>query len=66
MARSYKHIKEYETEILELKAKSLAKQEIGERLGLRFKQILLNLKKFGLSEEQHITLLEYSDFSFEM
>lgn len=39
MARSYRHIREYEKEILELKAKGLTKREIGEKLGFNFKQI---------------------------
>ena len=38
MPRSYRHIKEYEKEILELKKQGLTKREIG--------------KKFGFSKEQ--------------
>ena len=33
MARSYRHIEEYEKQILELKEKGLSQREIGEKLG---------------------------------
>ena len=39
MPRSYRHIKEYEKEILELKEQGLTKQEIGSKLGFSFEQI---------------------------
>lgn len=39
MARSYKHIKKYEKEILELKEKGLTLREIGECLGFTYKQV---------------------------
>jgi len=39
MSRSYRHIQEYEKEIIELKAKGYTKREIGEKLGLSLKQI---------------------------
>ena len=39
MSRSYRHIKEYEKEILKLKEQGLTKKEIGERLGFSFEQI---------------------------
>ncbi len=39
MPRSYKHIKEYEKEILELKQKGLTKREIGNRLGFSYDQL---------------------------
>ena len=39
MSRSYRHIKEYETEILNLKRQGLTKREIGEKLGFSIKQI---------------------------
>ena len=38
MPRSYRRIKEYEKEILELKEQGLTKKEIGQKLGLRFEQ----------------------------
>ena len=39
MSRSYRHMQEYEKEILELKDKGLTKREIGERLGFSYDQI---------------------------
>ena len=39
MPRSYRHIKEYEKEILSLKEKGLTKREIGEKLGFSYDQI---------------------------
>ena len=39
MPRSYRYIKEYEKEILQLKEQGLTKKEIGQKLGLSFEQI---------------------------
>ncbi len=39
MSRSYRHIKDYEAEILELKRQGLTKREIGDKLGFSFEQI---------------------------
>lgn len=39
MPREYKHIKEYETEILRLREKGLTLREIGEQLGFTQKQL---------------------------
>ena len=39
MAREYRHIQEYEKEILELKGKGFTNREIGEKLGFTQKQI---------------------------
>lgn len=39
MARSYRHIEEYEKQILELKEKGLSQREIGEKLGFSKEQI---------------------------
>ena len=39
MPRSYRHIREYENEILELASQGLTKREIGEVLGFNYKQI---------------------------
>ena len=39
MARSYRHIQEYEKEILELKEQGLTQKQIGERLGFTTKQV---------------------------
>ena len=39
MSREYRHIKEYEKEILELKEQGLSKREIGEKLGFTYEQV---------------------------
>ena len=39
MSRSYRHIQEYEKEILELKRQGLTKREIGNKLGFSKEQI---------------------------
>lgn len=39
MSRSYRHIKDYEKEILEMKAKGLTHKAIGERLGFSYEQV---------------------------
>ena len=39
MSREYRHIKQYEKEILELKEQGLTKREIGEKLGFSKEQI---------------------------
>ena len=39
MARSYCHIKEYETEILSLREEGKTQREIGEQLGFTTKQV---------------------------
>ncbi len=39
MSRSYRHIKQYEEEILELRKQGLTQREIGERFGLSREQI---------------------------
>ena len=39
MARSYRHIQQYEKEILELKEQGLTQREIGEQLGFTEKQV---------------------------
>ena len=39
MPRGYRHIQEYEKEILELKAQGVSKREIGERFGFSYEQV---------------------------
>ena len=39
MPRSYRHIKEYEREILELKEQGCTKREIGEKYGFTYEQV---------------------------
>lgn len=38
MARSYRHIQQYEKEMLEMKAQGVSIREIGERFGLTYEQ----------------------------
>ena len=45
MPREYRHIKEYEKEILELREQGLTKREIGEKFGLSKEQIKGFLKQ---------------------
>ena len=47
MARSYRHVSEYEEEILRMKAEGKTKREIGETLGLNFDQIHNFLKRYN-------------------
>ena len=39
MPREYRHIKQYEKEIIELKSQGLTQREIGERLGFTYEKI---------------------------
>ena len=52
MSRSYRHIKEYEKEIIELKAQGLTKREIGEKFGLSKEQIKNFLKNKRRRDEK--------------
>lgn len=51
MPRKYTHIKQYEREMLELKAKGLTLKEIGERYGLTKEQTHDFFKKIIASKE---------------
>ena len=52
MPREYRHIKEYEKEILELREQGLTKREIGERFGFSKEQIKGLLKRNRRREEK--------------
>ena len=39
MAREYRHIKQYEKEIFELKEQGLSQRQIGERLGIPYEKM---------------------------
>ena len=54
MPREYRHIKQYEKEILELKEKGLTKREIGEKFGLSKEQIKGFLKSKRRQEEKYL------------
>ena len=40
MSREYRHIEQYEKEIMKLREEGLSQREIGERLGFRKEQII--------------------------
>ena len=52
MARSYRHIKEYEKEILELKEKGMTLREIGERLGFTHKQVHNFISRYNRNQRK--------------
>lgn len=52
MPREYRHIKEYEKEILELKEKGLTHREIGEKFGLSKEQIKEFIKRYHRNERK--------------
>jgi len=52
MARSYRHIQEYEKEILELKEQGLTLRQIGERLGFSQKQVKNFLERYRRNERK--------------
>lgn len=52
MPREYRHIEQYEKEILELREQGLTKREIGERLGFSKEQIKGVLRRKRQREEK--------------
>ena len=52
MPRSYKHIKEYEKEILELKAQGKTNREICEGLGFELKQLKNFINRYNKNQEK--------------
>ena len=52
MPREYRHIRQYEKEILELIEKGLTKREIGEKLGFSKEQIKGVLKRNRRNKEK--------------
>lgn len=52
MPRNYRHIKEYEKEILELREKGLTQQEIGKRLGFTKEQIKGFVKRHNKAQHK--------------
>lgn len=52
MSREYRHIKEYEKEILELKEQGLSKREIGEALGFCKEQIKGFMKRYRRNQDK--------------
>ena len=52
MARSYRHIQEYEKEIMELRAQGKTRREICEELGLSIKQIEGFITRYNRRQEK--------------
>ncbi len=52
IARSYKHIQQYEKEIIELKEKGLSQSEIAERLGFTKEQVKGFIKRLHRKERR--------------
>lgn len=52
MARKYTHIKQYEKEMLALKAKGLTVREIGERFGLTYEQTHDFFKRYNRKQRK--------------
>ena len=52
MSRSYRHIQQYEKEILELKSQGLTRKEIGQKLGLTAEQIHEFTKRYNRKQRK--------------
>jgi DNA-binding CsgD family transcriptional regulator len=52
MPRSYRHIKEYEKEIIELRAQGLTNREVGERLGFSMKQVHNFITRYNANQRK--------------
>ena len=52
MPRSYKHIKEYENEILELKAQGYTLREIGAKYGFTYEQIHNFISRYNINQRK--------------
>lgn len=52
MPREYRHIKEYEKEILELKSEGLTLREIGEQLGFTYKQLHNFITRYNTNQRK--------------
>ena len=52
MPRSYRHIKEYEKEIYELKRKGLTNREIAEKFGFELEQVKGLIKRHNANERK--------------
>ncbi len=53
MPRSYRHIKEYEKEILELKLRGKTNREICEKLGFEMKQLKNFITRYNTNQNKH-------------
>lgn len=52
MPRSYRHIKEYERELLELRKQGLTESEIASKLGFSFKQVHNFFYRYGVNQRK--------------
>lgn len=52
MARSYRHIKEYESEILELKSQGKTNREICEKFGFKIKQLKNFINRYNRNQRK--------------
>lgn len=52
MARSYRHIKEYESEILELKSQGKTNREICEKFGFEIKQLKNFINRYNRNQRK--------------
>ncbi|MEE1515627.1 MAG: imidazolonepropionase [Christensenellaceae bacterium] len=52
MPRSYRHIQEYEKEILELKSKGVTLREIGEKYGFTYKQVHNFISRYNAKQRK--------------
>ena len=52
MARNYRHIQQYEKEILALKEQGLTHREIGEQLGFTSKQVKKFVERYRIKERK--------------
>lgn len=55
MPREYRRMKQYEKEILELKAKGLTQREIGEQLGFRQSQVKDFFKRYNRNKRKLVS-----------
>ena len=52
MARNYRHIQQYEDEIMELREQGLSLRQIGDRLGLSVKQLKNFLNRYNKKQRK--------------
>ena len=53
MPRKYRHVKEYENEILELREKGLTRQEIAGKFGMTKEQIKGFIRRYNRNQEKN-------------
>ena len=52
MSRSYRHIKEYEKEILKLKAEGKTLREIGQMYGFTYEQVQNFISRYNINQRK--------------